>query len=170
MTREVRSFLTKFADLPEYYPTRTEAAIMHGHAAEMAALLGEDTLLIEYGSGSSLKTRILLDRLPQIAGYVPMDISRDHLRRTATQLASSYPHLDISASLRRLHCRIYPADQPPACRRARRVFSRFHYWQFSPGRGARVFMRNRRSLRTGGRIVDRGGFKERRGDFERCLQ
>lgn len=82
-------------DLPEYYPTRTEAAIMRENAAEMASLLGRNSLLIEYGSGSSVKTRILLDRLPELAGYVPMDISRDHLRRTAAQLAQAYPHLDI---------------------------------------------------------------------------
>jgi len=85
----------QICELPEYYPTRTEAAIMQDHAAEMVSLLAPDSLLIEYGSGSSIKTRILLDRLPNLAGYVPMDISRDHLRRTAAQLASAYPHLDI---------------------------------------------------------------------------
>ena len=85
----------QICELPEYYPTRTEAAIMQAHAAEMAALFPPDCLLIEYGSGSSIKTRILLDRLPHLAGYVPMDISRDHLCRTAAQLAETYPHLDI---------------------------------------------------------------------------
>ena len=81
--------------LPEYYPTRTEAGIMRDNAEEMAALFGPDCLLIEYGSGSSTKTRILLDHLPQLAGYVPMDISREHLHRTAAGLAAAYPHLDI---------------------------------------------------------------------------
>ena len=108
--------------LPEYYPTRTEAAIMRDHAAEMAALLGEDSLLIEYGSGSSLKTRILLDRLPKLAGYVPMDISRDHLRRTAANLAEAYPHLDILPL-----CADYTADFTlPTSRRA--VGSRVVYF------------------------------------------
>ena len=81
--------------LPEYYPTRTEAGIMADHIAEMAAVFGPDSLLIEYGSGSSTKTRILLDHLPQIAGYVPIDISREHLYQTAESLTAAYPHLDI---------------------------------------------------------------------------
>jgi len=85
----------RICDLPEYYPTRTEAGIMRDHAEEMAALFGLDCLLIEYGSGSSTKTRILLDHLPHLAGYVPMDISRDHLHQTAAGLAVAYPHLDI---------------------------------------------------------------------------
>ncbi len=85
----------QICELPEYYPTRTEASIMQAHAVEMAALFPPNCLLIEYGSGSSIKTRILLDRLPHIAGYVPMDISRDHLCRTAAHLAETYPHLDI---------------------------------------------------------------------------
>ena len=85
----------QICDLPEYYPTRTEAGIMRDHVEEMAALFGPDCLLIEYGSGSSTKTRILLDHLPHLAGYVPMDISREHLHQTASGLAEAYPHLDI---------------------------------------------------------------------------
>ena len=85
----------QICDLPEYYPTRTEAGIMRDHVTEMAALFGPECLLIEYGSGSSTKTRILLDHLPHLAGYVPMDISREHLHRTAADLACAYPHLDI---------------------------------------------------------------------------
>ena len=82
-------------ELPEYYPTRTEAAIMRAHVGEMVSLFGPDCLLIEYGSGSSTKTRILLDHLPHLAGYVPMDISREHLCSTAARLSDAYPHLDI---------------------------------------------------------------------------
>lgn len=85
----------QICDLPEYYPTRTEAGIMRDHAEQMASLFGPDCLLIEYGSGSSTKTRILLDHLPHLAGYVPMDISREHLYQTAARLAAAYPRLDI---------------------------------------------------------------------------
>ena len=85
----------QICDLPEYYPTRTEAGIMQGNIAEMAALFGPDCLLVEYGSGSSTKTRILLDHLPDLAGYVPMDISREHLYQTADSLCAAYPNLDI---------------------------------------------------------------------------
>ncbi len=85
----------QICDLPEYYPTRTELGIMRQHVSEMAGLLGPDCLLVEYGSGSSTKTRILLDHLPDLAGYVPMDISREHLLMTAKSLAAAYPRLDI---------------------------------------------------------------------------
>ena len=85
----------QICDLPEYYPTRTEAAIMADHIAEMASVFGPNSLLIEYGSGSSTKTRILLDHLPGLAGYVPMDISREHLHQTADSLALAYPNLEI---------------------------------------------------------------------------
>ena len=85
----------QICELPEYYPTRTEAAIMQENIEEMTAVFGPDTLLIEYGSGSSIKTRILLDHLPKLAGYVPVDISREHLHHTAASLAAAYPALSI---------------------------------------------------------------------------
>ncbi len=85
----------QICELPEYYPTRTEAGIMADNIHEMAAVFGPDCLLVEYGSGSSTKTQILLDHLPHLAGYVPMDISREHLHQTAESLALAYPHLEI---------------------------------------------------------------------------
>jgi dimethylhistidine N-methyltransferase len=81
--------------LREYYPTRTELGIMQQHAGEMAKLLGRDCLLIEYGSGSSVKTRLLLDRLAEPAAYMPIDISGEHLLRSAESLAQAYPGLEI---------------------------------------------------------------------------
>lgn len=82
-------------ELDEYYPTRTELAIMAGHAPEIARQLGAGCLLIEYGSGSSVKTRLLLDALDKPAGYVPIDISKEHLRRSARSLATAYPGLEV---------------------------------------------------------------------------
>ena len=81
--------------LDEYYPTRTELAIMQRHGDEMAAALGPDCRLVEYGSGSSVKTRLLLDRLTDPAAYVPVDISRQHLLATAAKLSRRYPHIPI---------------------------------------------------------------------------
>ncbi len=81
--------------LPEYYPTRTEAAIMRAHGAAMAAAIGPHARLVEYGSGSSVKTRLLLDHLSCPASYVPMDISGEHLMRSAAGLAAAYPHLEV---------------------------------------------------------------------------
>ena len=81
--------------LPEYYPTRTELGILRAQAAEMAQCLGPEALLIEYGSGSSVKTRLLLDRLVRPCAYVPVDISREHLLETALALRLDYPSLPV---------------------------------------------------------------------------
>jgi dimethylhistidine N-methyltransferase len=82
-------------ELPEYYPTRTELAIMRGRAADMAARVGPLANVIEFGSGSSLKTRILLRHLERPAAYVPVDISRDHLMVSTRALAAEFPALEI---------------------------------------------------------------------------
>jgi dimethylhistidine N-methyltransferase len=81
--------------LPEYYPTRTEMSIMRRRIDAMAARIGTHAMLVEYGSGSSLKTRILLDHLDDLAGYVPIDISKAHLLQSAEALAEAYPELPI---------------------------------------------------------------------------
>ena len=81
--------------LDEYYLTRTELAIMEHYATEMAELLGPRCLLIEYGSGSSTKTRLLLDRLHDPAGYLPVDIAGSQLRRSARAIARDYPALEV---------------------------------------------------------------------------
>jgi dimethylhistidine N-methyltransferase len=85
----------RICELPEYYPTRTELAILEAHAGEMAERLGPRCLLVEYGSGSSRKTRLLLDRLVEPAGYVPIDISRSALAASAHALAEAYPGLEV---------------------------------------------------------------------------
>jgi dimethylhistidine N-methyltransferase len=83
-------------ELPEYYPTRTEIDLLRDHGAEMAGLLGRDALLIELGSGSSLKIRTLLEAL-RPAVYMPVDISREHLLHSATDLAAAFPSLSVHA-------------------------------------------------------------------------
>jgi dimethylhistidine N-methyltransferase len=81
--------------LPEYYPTRTEANILATNAAEIIDGIGERGLLVEFGSGSSLKTEILLDRIAARIAYVPIDVSDAALLDAAARLARRYPHLDI---------------------------------------------------------------------------
>ena len=82
-------------EVPEYYPTRTELSIMEARAPAMASLLGARCLLVEYGSGSSRKTRLLLDCLRDAAGYVPIDISREALSESARALVAAYPALEV---------------------------------------------------------------------------
>jgi dimethylhistidine N-methyltransferase len=81
--------------LEEYYPTRTEMGIMAEYGKAMAEALGENCMLIELGSGSSWKTRILLNHLPGAKAYVPVDIAREHLEKTAKGLAADYPGVEI---------------------------------------------------------------------------
>jgi dimethylhistidine N-methyltransferase len=82
--------------LPEYYPTRTEIALMQAYAAEMTRHLGPRCMVIEYGSGSGSKTRILIEALAPVA-YVPIDIAREQLRETAGEIARAFPRLAVTA-------------------------------------------------------------------------
>jgi L-histidine Nalpha-methyltransferase len=81
--------------LPEYYPTRSELAILGAHAPDMARLFPAETALIEFGSGSSKKARLMLDAAPSVAAYVPVDISSKWLAEEATRLRCDYPHLAV---------------------------------------------------------------------------
>lgn len=82
-------------ELPEYYLTRTELGIMRAHIDEMVELIGPQASLIEFGSGSSLKTRILLENLNDLAAYVPVDISREHLLASQQRVRDAFPHIDV---------------------------------------------------------------------------
>ncbi len=82
-------------ELPEYYLTRTELSIMQTHIEEIVSLVGPQASLIEFGSGSSLKTRMLLQNLDRLAAYVPVDISREHLVAAADSLAADYPAVEV---------------------------------------------------------------------------
>jgi dimethylhistidine N-methyltransferase len=81
--------------LPEYYPTRSELAILRAHAPAMARLLPSETALIEFGSGSTRKVRLLLNAAPTVAAYVPVDISAQWLAEEAARLRRDYPELAV---------------------------------------------------------------------------
>ncbi len=78
-----------------YYPTRVETEIMRASVAEMADVAGPGSVLIEYGSGSSVKTRVLLERMSDLSAYVPIDISEDHLIKTSEALQAEFPGLNV---------------------------------------------------------------------------
>lgn len=82
--------------LPEYYPTRTEVALLREYGEQIADLLGHGTLLVELGSGSDLKIRVLLNAVRPRA-YMPLDISREHLLRSATGIAADHPAMEVHA-------------------------------------------------------------------------
>ena len=85
----------RICELPEYYLTRTELGIMGDNVGEMAERIGPQASLIEFGSGSNLKIRILLQNLDQLAAYVPVDISRDYLVKAADEIARDYPDIEV---------------------------------------------------------------------------
>jgi dimethylhistidine N-methyltransferase len=83
--------------LAAYYPTETERGILRDHASEMATAIGPGAALVEYGSGSSDKTRVLLDalRTTGLAAYIPVDISPTALDAAENALRAEYPGLDV---------------------------------------------------------------------------
>jgi len=85
----------QICELEEYYPTRTELSIMEDNIIDIASVFDNETLFVEFGSGSSIKTRLLLEHLDNIAGYIPIDISEDYLLKCAKNLREEFPNIDI---------------------------------------------------------------------------
>ncbi len=109
----------RICDLPEYYPTRTELSILECHAGDMASAIGANALLIEPGCGGCTKVRYLLDALDQPAGFVPVEISGEHMLENLAPLRAQYPELPLHPV-----CADFtqPFELPTACdQNARRV-------------------------------------------------
>ena len=87
----------QICELPEYYPTRTEMRLLRHYGADIAAVIGTGAQIVEFGSGASRKSRILLDALDRPQMYVPIDVSRQHLRTSAEALARDYGGLEVVA-------------------------------------------------------------------------
>jgi dimethylhistidine N-methyltransferase len=85
----------RICELPEYYPTRTELGILADNAADIAAHFGAHAEIVEFGAGSLRKVRLLLDAMDRPARYLPIDISGEHLARSAAVLQRDYPGLDV---------------------------------------------------------------------------
>jgi dimethylhistidine N-methyltransferase len=82
-------------DQPEYYLTRAEIDLLNVHAGDIADVLGEDVRLIEYGSGSAIKTRMLLEQLHSPVSYMPVEISPEPLRQSVQRFSELFPQLAI---------------------------------------------------------------------------
>jgi dimethylhistidine N-methyltransferase len=85
----------EICELPEYYLTRTEIALLTRVAPEIARYIPTGAALVEPGSGASLKTRLVLDAAPQLAAYVPIDISESALSQASAALTRDYPALSV---------------------------------------------------------------------------
>jgi dimethylhistidine N-methyltransferase len=81
--------------LDEYYPTRTETALLETYGREIAALAGHGRVLVEFGSGSSRKTSLLLSALKDVPAYIPIDIAAESLQEAAAWLRGQHPSLTI---------------------------------------------------------------------------
>jgi len=93
--RQGSALFDAICELPEYYPTRTELAILTANAREIASHMGVQAEIVEFGAGSLRKVRLLLDAMDQPAGYLPIDISGDHMARSAAGLQRDYPGLRV---------------------------------------------------------------------------
>lgn len=108
----------EICQLDEYYLTRVELKIMRQHVSEMAQQIGPRCLLIEYGSGSGVKTEKLLHYLEDPAGYIPVDISRKHLRRSVVRLRRQFSSLTIRPVFGDFTKRLkFPRLKSPAARK-----------------------------------------------------
>jgi dimethylhistidine N-methyltransferase len=85
----------QITSLPEYYPTRVETELLRANAAEIAWLAGSDRVVVEFGSGSSRKTSLLLEALHRVRCYVPIDIAGECLDEAAAWLKHRHPNLVI---------------------------------------------------------------------------
>ena len=85
----------RITQLPEYYLTDVELDIMERHIDEMTALIGKSASLIEFGAGSGMKTRLLLEHMDEPAVYVPVDISEEHLLESQSRIQRDFPDIEV---------------------------------------------------------------------------
>jgi dimethylhistidine N-methyltransferase len=138
--------------LPEYYPTRAETAILRAYAGEMAAGVPDGAVLVEFGSGSSLKTEHLLERLPRLGAYVPIDVSPSALADAKRRLAARFPWLDIRPIAADF---AYPVALPAelAWRHETGFFPGSTIGNLMPVEASRLLRVFRAALSSGGRLI-----------------
>jgi L-histidine Nalpha-methyltransferase len=136
---------------PEYYPTRIELALLNRHAGEMAALIGPNAEILEFGAGAGEKIRPLLDALERPLAYLPIDISGSYLRGITARLRTEYPALAIKPIVAD-----FASDLVlPVSSAARRIgfFPGSTIGNFAPEEARRFLTCSARLLRGGGLLV-----------------
>ncbi|MGH8189954.1 MAG: L-histidine N(alpha)-methyltransferase [Rhodanobacteraceae bacterium] len=146
----------RICEQPEYYPTRVELAIMREHAGAIAKALGPNVRLVEYGSGSGLKTRLLLRHLESPVAYVPVEISRTAVSESVAGLGKEFPHIEmlpVCADFTR------PIALPRATRAPRQTVVYFPgstLGNFAPEDSLRLLKQMRSEAKQGGGALDGG--------------
>lgn len=143
----------RICTLPEYYVTRTECAIFERYSAQMAALIGPDAQIVEFGAGSLLKARLLLGALERPRHFVPIDISGAHLLASAEALRGYMPGLEVTPV-------VADFTSPELCtlpesRSGRRCgfFPGSTIGNFNPGQASEFLSSAARLLRGGGLLI-----------------
>jgi dimethylhistidine N-methyltransferase len=138
--------------LDEYYPTRTELALLNDIAGDLGAALPARAWVVEFGSGSSRKSDLFLNALANPCGYVPIDVAGDYLEAAASALSDRLPHLDVIPVVGDFTAEI---PLPPALAGAPAVgfFPGSTIGNFEPPQAARFLARARRMLGDGAHMV-----------------
>jgi dimethylhistidine N-methyltransferase len=142
----------QICELPEYYPTRTESALLQRHASEIATLMGPDVEIVEFGAGSLRKVRLLLDTLKNPRAYTPVDISGDHLADRVRTLNADYAGLILRPLVADF---TLPMTIPTLLGRPRRagLFTGSTIGNFKPDAAIALLRRMRGMLDGGGLLV-----------------
>ena len=142
----------RICELDEYYLTRAELEILAVRAPEIATLIGPSCAFIEYSSGAGRKIRFLLDAAERPAAYLPVDISREQLKRVAAQIAAAYPDIRVAPV-----CADYAARLriPPMRRATRRVafFPGSTIGNFHPPEAIAFLQRVRHAIGATGALI-----------------
>ena len=146
------SLFEQICELPEYYQTRTEMKLLGRHAAEIAALMGDNVELIEFGAGSLRKVRILLEAARNISAYTPLDISGDYLGEVVRALAADYPVLTLRPLIGDFTGALEIPPLPGNPRRSG-FFPGSTIGNFRPGAAAGLLRRMRAGLNGGGLLI-----------------
>ncbi len=146
----------QICELPEYYQTRTEMALLSRHAGEIASLMGESVEILEFGAGSLRKVRILLDAALTPYAYTPLDISGDYLQEVVRALAAEYPALVLRPVVGDFTC---PLEIPDLPGRNSKISRRAGFFpgstigNFKPDAAMALLRQMRASLNGGGLLI-----------------
>jgi dimethylhistidine N-methyltransferase len=150
---EGSALFDRICELPEYYPTRTEIALLARHGREMAECIGAGADLVEYGAGSLRKVRLLLGALHRPARYVPIDLSAEHLLEHSRQLAADHPDLRVEPLVADFSAELALPELPPAARQRVGFFPGSSIGNFTPDEALGFLQQAAVALAGGGLLI-----------------
>jgi len=143
----------QICELPEYYPTRTEIALLTTHARAIARCIGAHAEIVEFGAGSLRKLRLLLDALDEPLRFTPIDISGEHLLASAAALRRERPQLDVLPVVADFTGALSLPPPPPGAAARIGFFPGSSIGNFAPDEALRLLQRMARWLAGGGLLI-----------------